>query len=160
MDVMASQRCVVWDGTQSLCLITTAESGGEEWQDAVRVPFTYLYTYILIRADIMGVSRLCILDTGAQYGYVLMSAEGILDGATPSDPFTDYSPVIGEIVSESWVAEVRMSGVRVEERFGVLGGIMGSALRGMGVEAVIGVSWMKNKKVCLVTGDLNALYIL
>ena len=47
-----------------------------------------------------GCDTVAIFDTGAQYGYVMHESQ--CDGATPSDPIRDFSPLLGDMSGPSW----------------------------------------------------------
>jgi hypothetical protein len=150
MDVMSTQT-VLWDGPNGCCTL------GEDVDPvAVKVPLQFIASYISLTVEIMGVRRQCLFDTGAQYGYVLNA--DILSGAAPCDVIHDYNPLMGSIVSDSWTADVTIGGLHVSERFGVLSGLFVSALQLIGVEGILGVSWMANKKIWFAPHE-NAIYI-
>ena len=84
-------------------------------------------------------------DTGAQYGYVLRRefAEcGEDDGA-----IEDYNPIMGKIHSPAWRVPVDMHGVQFQERVGVLTGMFAGMLGMVGVDAIVGCSWMPSRRV-------------
>jgi hypothetical protein len=153
MDAMLTSD-VMWDGPSGRCSFDAPIHPKAE-----RISYQLLASCIVIDVDIMGVSRRCLFDTGAQFGYVLdeglVSAEGVR-----ADPIRDYNPIMGSIESESWLATVRLGdGVEVTERFGVLTGLYAVMLQSLGVDAVLGVSWMANKKIWFVPSQ-SALYII
>lgn len=140
MDAMLTGD-VLWDGPSGCCSFNTPVH-----TEAIKIPYQLLSSYIMLDVDIMGASRRCLFDTGAQFGYVL--DKDLVSEGVPADTIHDYNPLIGNIESASWLATVTLGGcVRVMERFGVLTGSYAEVLQLLGIDAILGVSWMPSKQI-------------
>ena len=145
MDVI-SQVNTFWngpDGTVTVGLAACPVSDSEMSFLPVRPAFGLP----VLTATVNGVDTECIFDTGAQYGYVLDASQ--MDGATPTDDIADFNPIMGKLSSKSWTAGVRLGEADVRERFGVLAGANGAAVRAVGCSAIVGCSWMPMRRVWL-----------
>lgn len=140
MDLMSTAQ-VLWDGPSGKAIVgETVVAAG-----ARRVPYRSLMGVPVVDASIGGRKLSCIYDTGAQYGYVLRRefAEcGEDDGA-----IEDYNPIMGKIHSPAWRVPVDMHGVQFQERVGVLTGMFAGMLGMVGVDAIVGCSWMPSRRV-------------
>ena len=99
----------------------------------------------MLQARIGAHSARCLFDTGAQFGYVL--EEQLVEGGTPDGRIIDFNPIIGAIDSAAWRAEVGLGGVRFTERFGLLSGAAAAMLQMVGVDALIGCSWLHARTI-------------
>ena len=129
-----------WDGPAGLMHLSPAEPPS----DAVTMPMQLPRLAMgvpLIQAHMGGRPIVCVLDTGAQYGYVL--DEGLVCDAEPQPRIADFNPILGAIDSPSWRVRVDLGhGLQVTERVGLLDGMASMALGMLGVHAVIGCSWL------------------
>ena len=98
-----------------------------------------------LQARIGAHSARCLFDTGAQFGYVLM--EQLVEGGVPDGRITDFNPIIGAIDSAAWRAEVELGAMRFTERFGLLAGPAASMLKMVGIDALIGCSWLHTRTI-------------
>ncbi len=101
-----------------------------------------------------GCETVAIFDTGAQYGYVVHQSQ--CAGATPSDPISDFSPLLGDMSSPSWEVDVdlcpggtmRTSDLgKFRQRVGVMPPLGAQMLSMIGVRAIIGCGWMRQCRV-------------
>ncbi len=92
-----------------------------------------------------------IFDTGAQYGYVLRASQ--CSGGTPAAPIQDFSPMLGDMSSESWDVDVELcpgpAGApgRFRQRVGIMPPLGTQMLSLIGVGAIIGCGWLRNCRV-------------
>ena len=98
-----------------------------------------------LQARIGAHSARCLFDTGAQFGYVLN--EQLVEGGIPDGRITDFNPIIGAIDSAAWRAEVGLGATRFTERFGLLSGAAAEMLKRVGIDALIGCSWLHARTV-------------
>jgi hypothetical protein len=101
-----------------------------------------------------GRDTIAIFDTGAQYGYVLQESQ--CAGAAPSEPISDFSPLLGDMSSPSWEVDVDLCPRRAtragalgkfRQRVGVMPPLGGQMLSLIGVRAIIGCGWMRQCRV-------------
>lgn len=93
-----------------------------------------------------GKSIKAILDTGAQYGYVMN--RDLVDGLDTIGNITDYNPLLGDISSDAWRLpyqlisdDGQLIGPEMEETVGFLeAGLLGM----LGAEAIIGWHLLEN----------------
>lgn len=148
VDLLNAQD-LCWDGPAGECRV------GEEPNSAVAASlrFTSVMGVPVMDALLGGQVAKCILDTGAQFGYLL--DRGYTRGAEEDEVIHDFNPILGDIVSPSWKVEVKLDSVGFVERFGLLEGRGGAALGLMGVDGVIGCSWMAQRKIWYRPGELT-----
>jgi hypothetical protein len=112
---------------------------------AVNAAMPSLMGVPVLDLHIGGLPARCIFDTGARFGYVLhqrFTAHAVEQGR-----IRDFSPIVGEIDSPSWIAEIDLRGVRFTEQFGFLGGLGGAALSLMNVDGIVGCSWLPTRRI-------------
>ena len=130
-----------WDGPAGEFRIGDANVHPE----ATTIEFESLMGIPMVQARIGAHSARCLFDTGAQFGYVL--EEQLVEGGTPDGRIIDFNPIIGAIDSAAWRAEVGLGGVRFTERFGLLSGAAAAMLQMVGVDALIGCSWLHARTI-------------
>ena len=134
-----------WDGPAGLMHLSPSEPP----EDVLTIPMESPAVAMgvpLIEVRIGACDVICVLDTGAQYGYVL--DERLVEGGEPQPRIADFNPVLGAIDSPSWRVRLDLGGgVEVTERVGMLDGMARMALGMIGVEAVIGCSWLSPFRV-------------
>lgn len=117
-------------------------------------------------ARIHGHKTQVLFDTGAQFGY--LTNPKFIQSSTTQPGFEDFSPLFGDLnVAVSYQLPLTIAGHSLFERFGLApdhhcGGVsplpMGPSLRMMGIEAIVGPSWMPRLKVWL--NPLNRTFAL
>jgi hypothetical protein len=129
-----------WDGPAGLMHLSPSETPGDVLTIPMESPAVAM-GIPLIEVRMGSRDVICVLDTGAQYGYVL--DERLVEGAEAQPRISDFNPILGAIDSPSWHVELDLGGgVKVTERVGMLGGKAQMMLGMIGVEAVIGCSWL------------------
>ena len=130
-----------WDGPAGEFRIGDANVHPE----ATPIEFERLMGVPTLQARIGAHSARCLFDTGAQFGYVLN--EQLVEGGIPDGRITDFNPIIGAIDSAAWRAEVGLGATRFTERFGLLSGAAAEMLKIVGIDALIGCSWLHARTV-------------
>lgn len=133
---------VLWDGPRGRAIVRPDAAIA---RDAVRVPIELHAAGPMLRALLGGRESACLLDTGAQFGFVSDAALGELGAA--DGEFDDFDAELGAIRSAAWRIPVDMHGVRFRERFGCSPVLAERVLRGAGADALIGCSWMPTRRV-------------
>ena len=113
--------------------------------EAATIEFESLMGVPTLQTRIGAHSARCLFDTGAQFGYVLN--EQLVEGAIPDGRITDFNPIIGAIDSVAWRAEVALGTTLFTERFGLLSGAAAEMLKIVGIDAIIGCSWLHARTI-------------
>ena len=143
MDILGRDP-VLWDGPRGRAVVRPAPAPA----GAVRIPMQQVQTVPVIEASVAGRTLRCIFDTGAQYGFVTEAPE--VEPATEDGEFDDFHPVLLGFRAKAWKLPVDAHGVRFRERFGFHQPLSERVLRPLGVDALIGCSWLPTRRVWFV----------
>jgi hypothetical protein len=140
VDLMNAQD-LFWDGPAGVCRI----GDGDISPSAVTVPMPTLLGVPMLDLLIGGQPARFILDTGAPFGYVL--DERLTSNAAEDGRIRDFSPIVGDIDSPAWRADIDLGGIRFTERVGLLEGLGRTALSLLSVDGILGCSWLRSRQV-------------
>lgn len=146
MDLM-SKVPVLWDGPAGEAVVghDAPDSGASH----ISAPL-FQGAVPLVAATVEGRPMRMLFDTGAQYGY--MTERANLSMGVDAGPFDDFHPILKEIRTESIHADVALAAtagepVRFTERFGHDEPLSAAILRHVGVDGIVGCSWLPNRRV-------------
>lgn len=156
MDILGAHP-VQWDAVRGRAIVRgSAPSAGYprvamEFESNSRVP--------IVRAQVGDRALRFVFDTGAQFGYLAVppvqwTGELGADGG----PFDDHHPVLGAIRSSSIKCPVVLGAeggatARVRERFGFHERLATEVLRPLGLDGILGCSWLPNRSVWFMPSE-------
>ncbi len=146
MDLMSTAP-VLWDGPAGEAVVGHDAPGPEA--SIIHAPLV-LGAVPVVEAIVEGRPMRMLFDTGAQYGY--MTERSNLAMGTDAGSFDDFHPILKEIRTESIHADVALVAARGEpfrftERFGHDEPLSDAILRRVGVDGIVGCSWLPNHRV-------------
>ena len=148
MDILGSEP-VMWDGSRGRAIVRPAAPA----PSVVRVPVARdpEMGIPLITATVGDRTMRLVFDTGAQFGY-LAESEALSMGVDAGE-FDDFHPSLGAIKSASARISVGLATQRVRERFGFHEPLSQVMLRPLGVDGILGCSWMRDRPVWWLPGE-------
>lgn len=153
MDILGDEP-VMWDGARGRAIVRPAAPAASLAR--VRVERDPTMGIPVITALVADRTMRLVFDTGAQFGYLAESAA--LSMGVDAGEFDDFHPSLGAIKSASAKIPVGLATQRVRERFGHHGPLSQAVLRPLGVDGILGCSWMRDRPVWWLPGE-SALVI-
>jgi hypothetical protein len=153
MDILGDEP-VMWDGARGRAIVRPAAPAASLAR--VRVERDPTMGIPVITALVADRTMRLVFDTGAQFGYLAESAA--LSMGVDAGEFDDFHPSLGAIKSASAKIPVGLATQRVRERFGHHGPLSQGVLRPLGVDGILGCSWMRDRPVWWLPGE-SALVI-
>lgn len=146
MDLMSTAP-VLWDGPAGEAVV--GHDATDRGASILHAPLV-LGAVPQVEAIVEGRPMRMLFDTGAQFGY--MTERSNLSMGTDGGPFDDFHPILKEIRTESIRAEVALvpehgEPIRFNERFGHDEPLSAAILRPIGVDGIVGCSWLPNRRV-------------
>jgi hypothetical protein len=148
MDLM-SKVPVLWDGPAGEAVVGHDDT--EPGASVLSAPLLHGAVPV-VESIIEGRRMRMLFDTGAQYGY--MTERSDLRMGVDAGPFDDFHPILKEIRTDSIHAEVALIAdegepIRFTERFGHDESLSAAILRKVGVDGIVGCSWLPRHRVWL-----------
>ena len=153
MDILGDEP-VMWDGARGRAIVRPAAPAASLAR--VRVERDPTMGIPVITALVADRTMRLVFDTGAQFGYLTEPAA--LAAGVDAGAFDDFHPALGAIKSASAKIPVGLATQRVRERFGHHGPLSQGVLRPLGVDGILGCSWMRDRPVWWLPGE-SALVI-
>lgn len=146
MDLMSTAP-VLWDGPAGEAVVGHAAPGAGA--SIISAPLVLESTPV-VQSTVGGRTMRMIFDTGAQYGYMTEKADLALGQS--AEAFDDFHPILREIRTDSMHAEVEIDAtdgqpIRFTERFGHHEPLSDAILRRVGVDGIVGCSWLPGRRV-------------
>jgi len=153
MDILGDEP-VMWDGARGRAIVRPAAPAASLAR--VRVERDPTVGVPVIAALVAERTMRLVFDTGAQFGYLTEPAA--LAAGVDAGEFDDFHPSLGAIKSASAKIPVGLATQRVRERFGHHEPLSQGVLRPLGVDGILGCSWMRDRPVWWLPGE-SALVI-